>query len=159
MKRSCYSDKIGRWLFIFNLNFNVPRRTSLRSCSRRSPDSRFEFLANKTNTKGRFTEEHLKKKTSYRSLSYTKFQTGQNYCKGQYSLAHFWENCKKVKIEVTGPKKSLTFSDTFSKNEVFLVLLLFLHFFKKMCWSISTLPVILSLIKFCVAQIFWSNFT
>ena len=35
----------------------------------------------------------------------TKNLMKDNYRKGQYSLACFWENYKKVKIEVTGPKK------------------------------------------------------
>ena len=45
----------------------------------------------------------------------------QNYRKGRYSLAHFLENCKKVKIEVTGPKKAhfCMFSDKFTKNTFF----------------------------------------
>ena len=34
----------------------------------------------------------------------TKFSQ-RNDRQGWYSLAHFWENCKKVKMEVTGPKK------------------------------------------------------
>ena len=38
-------------------------------------------------------------------LSYKKFHKRQNDRKGRYTLAHFLENCKKVKIEVTGPKK------------------------------------------------------
>ena len=44
------------------------------------------------------------KKTSSRSLSYKNFHKRQNDRKGRYSQGHFWENCKKVKIEVTGPK-------------------------------------------------------
>ena len=29
--------------------------------------------------------------------------------KDRYTMAHFWVNCKKVKIEVTGPKKAQFF--------------------------------------------------
>ena len=46
-----------------------------------------------------------KKTSSNRSLSYKKFHKRRNDRKGRYSDAHFCENCKKVKIEVTGPKK------------------------------------------------------
>ena len=34
-----------------------------------------------------------------------KFIKRQNDWKGRLTLAHFGENCKKVKIEVAGPKK------------------------------------------------------
>ena len=47
----------------------------------------------------------IKEKTSSRSLSYKKFSNRQNDHKGQFTLVHFLENFKKVKIEVTGPKK------------------------------------------------------
>ena len=43
------------------------------------------------------------RKTSYRSLNYKEIHKRQNDLKGQYSMVHFQENCKKVKIEVTGP--------------------------------------------------------
>ena len=41
------------------------------------------------------------------------FLKDKNYRKVRYKLAHFWENCKKVKIEDTGPQKVffLMFSD------------------------------------------------
>ena len=47
----------------------------------------------------------IEEKTSSRKLvlSYENF-IKDNDRKGQYTLAHFRENCKKVKIEVTGPK-------------------------------------------------------
>ena len=41
-------------------------------------------------------------KTIYISLRHKKFHVQ----KGGYSLAHFLENFKKVKTEVTGPKKA-----------------------------------------------------
>ena len=45
------------------------------------------------------------KKTSNRSLSYKKFHKRQNDRNVRFSLAHFEKIEKKVKIEVTGPKK------------------------------------------------------
>ena len=51
------------------------------------------------------TFQQLKKKMSSRSLSQKNFHKRQNDRKGQFSMAHFLENCKKVKIEVTRPKK------------------------------------------------------
>ena len=39
-----------------------------------------------------FNFSSIEEKKSSRSLSYKKSQKRQNYRKGQYSLAHFWEN-------------------------------------------------------------------
>ena len=51
----------------------------------------------------------IEEKTSSRSLSYKKNQKKQNDRKGGYTLTHFLENCKKIKIEIKGPKKSKFF--------------------------------------------------
>ena len=51
----------------------------------------------------------------------TKFHKRQNDRKGRYTMAPFRENWKKVKIEVTGPKK-VSFgmcSDKLTKNDDF----------------------------------------
>ena len=64
----------------------------------------------------------------------------QNDQKGRYTTAHTWENCKKVKIGVTGPKKVnfFMFTDELTLNYVFPFLWLhFLHFSQKcarVCW-------------------------
>ena len=83
------------------------------------------------------TLQQLKKKTNFRGLSYKKFHKRQNDRKGLYTLAHFCENCKKVKIEVTGPKK-VNFFNVFrqiiQKRRVSVPVtsfLTFLHFSKK----------------------------
>ena len=47
----------------------------------------------------------MKKKTSSISLSFKNFHKRRNDRKCRYSLAHFWENCKNVKIEVTRAQK------------------------------------------------------
>ena len=59
------------------------------------------------------------KEKSSRSLSYKKFHKRQNDWKGRYN---FGKTAKKLKIEVTGPKKViffLMFSDKLTKNDVF----------------------------------------
>ena len=61
------------------------------------------------------TFQQLKNKMSSRSLSYTKFHKRRNDQKGWNTMAHFLENCKKVKIEVPGPKKEF-FLESFQIN-------------------------------------------
>ena len=111
-----------------------------------------------------FTFSTIEEKTSSRSLSYKKFHKRQNYRKGRYRLVHSWENCKKIRIEVRGPKCSFffifiwTFSNEYQKTTFFCSCEFIFNcfaIFSKMRQSISTLPVILSLMQFCVAQPFW----
>ena len=56
-----------------------------------------------------YTSLHLYKfcKRSFdpKSSSYTKCHKRQNDRKGQYTMAHFGKNCKKIKTEVTGTEK------------------------------------------------------
>ena len=65
---------------------------------------------------------------------------------GRYSLAQFWENFKKVKIEITGPKNITIFKFSVkTENDVFWscdFILNFLPLFPKMRQSILTIPVI-----------------
>ena len=64
---------------------------------------------------------------SYRSLRHKKIHKKQNDRKGRYSLAHFLEKFKKVKIVVKGPKKA-QFLNVFSyQKRRFPVL--WLHFY------------------------------
>ena len=99
-----------------------------------------------------------KKKTSSRSLSYkkypkTKLPEGSIYT---YSLAQFWENCKKnVKIEVTGHKIGFFFNVFRWINQMRRFSVPVIHFilnllavFSTMRQTISTLPVILSFVNF-----------
>ena len=53
----------------------------------------------------RFNFTSIEEKTSSSSLSYKKNHKRQNDLKGRYTSANLLENSKKVKIEVTGPKK------------------------------------------------------
>ena len=63
---------------------------------------------------------------------YTKFHKKQNDRKGQYTLAHFLEKCKKVKNEVTGTEIRrfwLIYLKTFDKFTFFSPVSSILPFF------------------------------
>ena len=67
--------------------------------------------------------------------------------KGRHTLAHFWVNCKNIKNEATGTEEHLLFWSC-GLNLIFLQ-------FSQKCARVYPpfrLPVILSFMKFCVAQ-------
>ena len=70
----------------------------------------YKFFFNLIQPPGKPREQNLGE-VQQKSLSYTKFHIRQKDRKSWYSLSYFWEKCKKVKIEVTGWKK--TFSSSF----------------------------------------------
>ena len=100
------------------------------------------------------------KKTSYRSLSHKNFI--KDKMTGRVDIVwSIFENISKVQIEVTGPNKKHNVCYIYQKKRVPVLCFQFELFplFLKMRQSISTIPVILSLMKICVARTVWYNFT
>ena len=101
-----YDDCLG----ILNFNLNIPCRTSPIWCS---PCGPIWFFSTKTwryklwwliyKWIFNFSVFGEEKKTSYRSLIHKKIHKRKNDRKGWYTQAYCLDNCKKVKIEVTGP--------------------------------------------------------
>ena len=82
----------------------------------------------------------------------TKFHKIQNYRKGWFILAHFWDKCKKLKRN-SQDRKNIVFDKLLwkcSTNVLFLGPVTFI--LTKMRQSKSTLPVISSLMTFFEAQ-------
>ena len=108
--------------------------------------------------------ERSKQRLSYRSLTLIFFYKRQTDWKGHYTLAHFLENCKKCKFDVTGPKKYNCFNHfqrNFPKIMFFRscdLISNFLALFYKMNLSIATIPVIWFYKILCSSHFFgWTS--